>query len=69
MYASLEYNVSSSNLEVMFMGSVVFFICSASYVLYSDGYAVKHVVLSALRMRTSQVRLFICVCFVFVDVC
>ena len=43
----------SSYFGLMFMGSVVLFICSASCVLYSAGCGVKrvHVVLSGLRMR------------------
>ena len=50
---SLWSRVSPSILGLMFMGSVMFSICSSSCVLYSAESAVKkvHVVLSGLRMR------------------
>ena len=51
-----------SIFRLMFMGSGVLFICSATCVLYSDVYGVKrvHVVLSGLRMRWF-VRVYVCI--------
>ena len=50
---SLGSRVSPSMFGLMFMGSVMFSICSLCCVLYSAGSGVKrvHVVLSRLRMR------------------
>ena len=54
---TLGSRVIPSIFGLMFMISVVLFICSASSVLCSAGYGVKrvHVVLSGLRMK-----LFVC---------
>ena len=43
LYVSLGSRVSPSMLVLMFMGSVVLFICSAICVLYSAGSGVKRV--------------------------
>ena len=53
LYVSLGSKVSSSIFGLMFMVSVMLYICSSSCVLYSAGSGVKrvHVVLSGLRMR------------------
>ena len=53
LYVSLGSRVSLNMCGLMFMGSVVLSICSASCVLYSAGSGVKrvHVVLFGLRMR------------------
>ena len=53
LYGSLGSRVSPSIFRLMFMGSVMLFICSSSCVLYSAGSGVKrvHVVLSGSRMR------------------
>ena len=53
LYLSLGSRVSPSIFGLMFMESVILYICSSSCVLYSAGYGVKrvHVVLSGLRMR------------------
>ena len=50
---SLRSRVRPSNFGLMFMGSVMLYICSSSCVLYSAGSGVKrvHDVLSGLRMR------------------
>ena len=58
LYVSFVSRVSHNSFGLMFMGSVMLFICSASWVLYIAGSGVKrvHVVLSGLRMR-----LFVCV--------
>ena len=50
---SLGSRVSPNIVGLIFMGSIVLSICSASCVLYSAGSGVKrvHVVLSGLRMR------------------
>ena len=52
LYVSLGSRVSPSIFGLMFMGSVMLFICSSSCVLYSAGSGVKrvHVVLSGLRL-------------------
>ena len=49
--------MSPSSFGLMFMGSVVLFICNTSCVLYStgSGVTVVYVLLSGLRMR-----LFVC---------
>ena len=49
LYVSLGSIVSTSILWFTVMGSVVLFIYSSSWVLYSDGYGVKnvHVVMHA----------------------
>ena len=64
LYVSLGSRVSPSIFELMFMGSVMLFICSSSCVLYSSGSGVKrvHVVLSGLRMRLF-VRVHVCISF------
>ena len=64
---------------LMFMGSVVLLICSASCVLYSAGSGVKilHVVLSGLKMRLLFVLVYVfpvgiievCFCYVYDTVC
>ena len=61
LYVSLGSRDSHSIFGLMFMGSVMLFICSSSCVLYSAGSGVKrvHVILSRLRMRL----------FVYVHVC
>ena len=53
VYVSLGSTVSPSIFGLMFMGSVMWSICSSSCVLYSAGSGVKrvHVILSGLRMR------------------
>ena len=53
LYVSYESRASPSMFGLMFMGSVVLFICSACCVLYSAGYGVKIVgtCLSGLKMR------------------
>ena len=53
LYVSLGSRVSHIIFGLMFMGSVMLSICSASCVLYSAGYGVKRVpvVLSGLRKR------------------
>ena len=53
LYVSLGSTVSPSILGMMFMGSVMLYICSSSCVQYSAVSGVKrvHVVLSGLRMR------------------
>ena len=53
LYVSLRSRVRPSIFGLMFMGSLIFSICSSSCVLYSSGSGVKrvHVVLSGLRMR------------------
>ena len=53
LYVSFGSILSSSIFELMFMGSVMLYICSSSCVLYSDGSGVNrvHVALSGLRMR------------------
>ena len=53
LYVSLGSRVSPSIFGLMFLGSVMLFICSSSCVLYSAGSGVKrvHVVLSGLGMR------------------
>ena len=50
---SLGSRVSPSIFGLMFMRSVMLYICSSSCVLYSAGPGVKrvHVVLSGLRIR------------------
>ena len=55
---SLGSRASPSIFGLMFMGSVMLSICSASCMLYSAGSGVNrvHTVLSGLRMR-----LFVCV--------
>ena len=62
LYVSLESIVSPSNFGLMFMGSVMLYICSSSCVLYSAGSGVKrvHVVLSGSRMRLF-VRVHVCI--------
>ena len=62
LYVSLGSRVSHSICGLMFMGSVMLSICSASCVLYSAGSGVKrvHVVLSGLRMRLF-VRVHVCI--------
>ena len=52
LYVSLGSRVSPSIFGLMFMGSVMLYICSSRCVLYSAGSGVKrvHVVLSGLRM-------------------
>ena len=49
---SLGSRVSPSIFGLVFMGSVMLYICSSSCVLYSSGSGVKrvHVVLSGLRI-------------------
>ena len=47
LYVSLGSRVSPSIFWLMFMGSVMFYICSSSYVLYSAGSGVKRVQFSA----------------------
>ena len=53
LYVSLGSRVSPSIFGLIFMGSVMLYICSSRCVLYSAGSGVKivHVVLSGLRMR------------------
>ena len=58
LYVSLGSRVSPSILELMFMGSVMLSICSASCVLYSAGSGVKRVNVVLFRLR---MRLFVCV--------
>ena len=62
LYVSLGSRVSPSIFGLMFMGSVMLFICSSSCVLYSAGSGVKrvHVVLSGLKMRLF-VRVHVCI--------
>ena len=64
---------------LMFMGSVMLFICRSSCVLYSAGSGVKrvHAVLCGLRMRLLSVSMYVihvrmidvCICYVYAVVC
>ena len=58
LYVSFGSKVSPNILRLMFIGSVVLYICSARCVLYFAWSGVKrvHVMLSILR-----IRLFVCV--------
>ena len=53
LYVNLGLKVSPSIIGLRFMGSVMLYICSSSWMLYSAGSGVKrvHVVLPGLRMR------------------
>ena len=55
MFVLCEFwvRVSPSIFGLMFMGSVMLYVCSSSYVLYSAGSGAKrvHVVLPGLGMR------------------
>ena len=55
-YVSFGSRVRPSSFGLMFMGSVVLFICSVSSVLYSVGSGVRRV-----HAVLSKLRLFVCV--------
>ena len=60
VYVSLGSRVSPSIFGLMFMGSVMLYICSSSCVLYCTGSGVKKVhVLSRLRIRLFDL---LCLC-------
>ena len=60
LYVNFGSTVSPNIIGLLFMGSVVLSICSASCVLYSAGSGVKrvHVALSGLRLF---VRVYVCI--------
>ena len=62
LYVSLWSRVSPNIFGLIFMGSVVLSICSASCLLYPAGSGMKrvHVVLSGLRMRL-RVCIHVCI--------